>query len=228
MLQRSILTVLICGIAALAGPPGAAAAEPSPAEANYPDEAIGAAGVGFCGCDLVRDGIIDLYDLAVLAAYWGADDCWVQNDWCDGADINQDSYVGFRDLRVMAVLCWLQEDTTPPTPDPMQWDRSIDANGLDGTPHEVPRPCGMGTCYWAVMRADPNTADETGFEFYFECGGNSGFDSGWISFPDGPPYKYEVNLGLNKQGWSWRVRARDTSINQNLTAWSDWAAPPWP
>ena len=183
---------------------------------------------GLCECDLVRDGIINFRDFALVASHWWDHDCIADNNWCDGTDINQSQSVDFNDLRVMTVLCWLDEDINSPTPDPMQWDPNPDGNGLDGTPHEVPRPCGVSTCYWAVMRAHPDTADETGFEFHFECHENGGVDSGWLSFPDGPPYKYEVNLGISPQRYGWRVKARDTSIRQTETAPSGWTYEPWP
>jgi hypothetical protein len=34
-------------------------------------------------------------------------------------------------------LCWLEEDTEAPSPEPMRWDYSVDANGFDGTPRVV-------------------------------------------------------------------------------------------
>jgi hypothetical protein len=222
------LLVVFSGAVLLTAETGPDNTGPAATDVNSEGGEVTVSGVGFCGCDLVWDGVINFYDFAVLAAHWQAKDCSVNNDWCDGADINQDYSVDHNDLRVMAVLCWLEEDTQAPTPDPMDWDYSVDGSGMDGTPHEVPRPCGSLTCYWAVMRADPNTADVTGFEFYFECHDNHAFDSNWISFPQGPPYKYEVEFGLSKLGSAWRVKARDNSVPPNETLPSDWTAPPWP
>jgi hypothetical protein len=106
----------------------------------------------------------------------------------------------------------------------MRWDYTvIDVNGylIDGTPHEIWLGPDPTWDYYATMRADPNTSDESGFEFYFQCTDNSGFDSGWISFPGGPPYIYTVHVGLAGQGLRFRVKARDLSANRNETAWSE-------
>jgi subtilisin family serine protease len=116
-------------------------------------------------------------------------------------------------------------DTEPPTPDPMEWDRSLDANSVSGIPHEVLRAPYTVFDYWAVMRADPNTTDDSGqWEFFFDCTtrSNGGYDSGWIAFPGGAPYEYSVKVGVSKQEHIFRVRARDPY--GNMTAWSE---PQW-
>jgi len=187
-----------------------------------PNDQIAISGVGFCGCDLFRDGIIDTFDLAVFAANWRDEDCGLGNNSCNGADINGSGFVDYRDLYTLAVTCWLDEDKEPPTPNPMDWDRSVDANGFDGTPRQILLPPYTVFDYGATMRADPNTADDTGFEFYFECFENSGFDSGWVFFSDGPPYEYTVKLGSPTLKYHFRVRARDLSIRANTTDSSDW------
>jgi hypothetical protein len=108
-------------------------------------------------------------------------------------------------------------DTTAPTPNPMLWSEVIDANGMDGRPYEY----NIGGIWdnWVVMRADPNTTDASGsWEFYFECLDESGFDSGWISFPPSPPYTYKVWVGLAGQNFRFRVKARDMYYNE--TEWS--------
>ena len=203
-------------------------AEIVPADSNNPDsnttgDSIVITDLGFCSCDLVHDGIVDFYDFALLAGYWGADDCWVNSNWCDGADINQDNAVNFKDLRYLAVLCWLDEDNEPPSPDPMQWDRSLDGQGFDGRPREVHLPPYGPADYAATMRADPNTADCSDYEFYFECMDDYRFSSGWVYFPGGPPYEYTISIGWPNFGWRFRVKARDRSINsdQNITGWSE-------
>ncbi len=113
----------------------------------------------------------------------------------------------------------LFQDPDPPTPDPMQWDETLDANGFTGIPHEVLRAPYGDFDYWAVMRADPNTTDASGsWEFYFECVTRSDFSSVWMSFPAGPPYEYAVKVGMSHQEQVFRVRARDPS--GNMTAWS--------
>jgi len=179
-------------------------------------------GPGFCGCDFSGNGAINFLDLAALGPWWDYDDdCWINNDWCEKADLNHDTDVNYEDLLII-VECWLDEDMSAPTPNPMQWDRSLDEGGFDGKPREYyigPNP----TFDWgAAMRADPNTADDTGFEFYFDCTNYSGYDSGWISFPEGLPYEYTVYIGQQGFPMQWRVRARDCSVNQdiNVTGWS--------
>jgi hypothetical protein len=107
-----------------------------------------------------------------------------------------------------------------PTPDPMRWDETLDANGFDGWPREVllgPDPIWD----WHVtMRADPNTNHDCGaWEFYFQCVDQSGFDSGWLAFAAGPPYTYTVHVGLQGLQVRFRVKARDVCC-WNETAWS--------
>ena len=178
-------------------------------------------GPGFCGCDFSGDGLINFDDFARFVPQLGMEDCWITNDWCDKYDLNHNGFVDYLDIAIIAG-CWVSEDTTAPTPDPMQWDRSLDEGGFNGLPREIWIGPNETFDWGATMRADPNSDDDTGLEFYFHCTNLSGFDSGWISFPDGPPYKYTVMIG--SKGWlsQWRVRARDRSINKdtNVTGWS--------
>jgi hypothetical protein len=113
-------------------------------------------------------------------------------------------------------------DTTVPEPDPMQWDETImDVNGysVDGRPHEIWLGDDLIWDFYVTMRADPNTDDESGVEFYFECTTNSGFSSGWIQFA-GPPYIYTVKVGQSGLQHRFRVKARDRSASHNETGWS--------
>ncbi len=57
--------------------------------------------------------------------------------------------------------------------------------------------------------------DESGVEYYFEAQTEGGHDSGW---QDEPNY-IDVNLIPDTQ-YCYRVKARDKSINQNETIWS--------
>jgi len=112
---------------------------------------------------------------------------------------------------------------TPPTPDPMQWDMTLDANNMNGEPHQVwLDPYQMFT-YGATMRADPDTSDDSEwFEFKFECRDNrySSHDPEWIHF-DGPPYIYTTDyLGSILVQLEFRVKARD--IDGIETGWSKW------
>ena len=95
---------------------------------------------------------------------------------------------------------------------------SIDSNDFDGQPLEY-SPTGGTWDYYVTMRADPNTIDASGsWEFYFECMTESGFSSGWISFPSGSPYTYRVYVGIGGLGHRFRVKARDMYFNE--TEWS--------
>jgi hypothetical protein len=57
--------------------------------------------------------------------------------------------------------------------------------------------------------------DASGVEYYFECTAGGGNDSGW---QDGTTYE-DTSLSELTQ-YTYRVRARDKSANQNATAWS--------
>jgi len=179
-------------------------------------------GPGFCGCDFSGEGAINFLDFAAFAPWWGYDDtCWINSDWCDKTDLNHDGYVDYEDLLII-VGCWLDEDMSAPTPNPMEWDLSLDEGGFDGKPRQV--HFGPGTFDWEVtMRADPNTADDTGFDFYFYCVSRPDLSSGWLTFPGGPPYEYTRPIGQT-QLTSWRVMARDRSINQDEN-YTDWSTP---
>ena len=50
--------------------------------------------------DINRDGNVNLNDLAVVGANWGASCNW-ENNWCDGADLNSDGLVGLQDLALL-------------------------------------------------------------------------------------------------------------------------------
>jgi len=186
-------------------------------------------GPGICGCDLEWDGVINFGDLAVLASHWAYGDCQFDNYWCNDNDLNHNGVVYFDDLYFIAEQCWLVEDTTAPTPDPMQWDPSLDGSGYDGKPREIWLPPYDSFSYYSTMRADPNSYDETGLEFYFKCTTEGGFSSGWISFPDGPPYEYTVNVGRTMQEHRFKVKARDLSVNreQNVTGYSSEEVTRW-
>jgi len=92
-------------------------------------------------------------------------------------------------------------DTSPPEPDPMTWSAAPEATG-EGT---------------IVMTAS-TASDPSGVEYYFEetSGNPGGGDSGW---QDDPSY---TDSGLQAgTGYCYQVTARDKSVGQNTTAWSD-------
>jgi hypothetical protein len=143
--------------------------------------------------DLNNDRVVNWLDVGLWAGYW------LGSGYELPGDLNWDGIVNGIDYALLALDFDPEPpgpDTTAPTPDPMQWSEVIDANGMDGRPYEY-SPTGGTWDYWVVMRADPNTTDASGsWEFYFECLDESGFDSGWMSFPSGPPYTYRVWVGL--------------------------------
>ncbi len=88
-------------------------------------------------------------------------------------------------------------DTTPPTPDPMSF-----ASG----------PAATGTS--SIIMTATTASDASGVEYFFEAT-NGGNDSGWQSSAT-----YE-DTGLSPNtSYSYRVKARDLSANQNETGWS--------
>jgi len=97
---------------------------------------------------------------------------------------------------------WLAEpeDATPPTPDPMTWSTAPHATGPS-----------------AIEMTATTATDPSGVEYYFgeTSGSPGGTDSGW---QDSPSY---TDTGLQEgTQYSYRVKARDKSPNQNETGWS--------
>jgi hypothetical protein len=89
-------------------------------------------------------------------------------------------------------------DTDPPTPDPMIWSKPPQASG--STTIEM----------MAATAADPS-----GVAYYFECTAGGGNDSGWQSSAT------YVDGGLSSgTQYTYRIKARDRSANQNETGWS--------
>ena len=92
----------------------------------------------------------------------------------------------------------MTEDKVPPEPDPLTW---------------VVVPYATSE---SSIRMEADTAfDTSGVEYYFDCVTPDGHDSGWQS---SPVYE-DVGLASNTT-YTYRVRARDRSLNQNQTAWS--------
>ncbi|NIP23315.1 MAG: hypothetical protein GWN67_17100 [Phycisphaerae bacterium] len=89
-------------------------------------------------------------------------------------------------------------DTTPPTPDPMTW---------------AAVPAATGTT--SISMTADTASDPSGVQYFFECLTTGGHDSGWQASPT-----YE-DTGLQPSTqYTYRVKARDLSTNQNETAWS--------
>ncbi len=148
-------------------------------------------------CDLVFDGTIKFDDFAMLALRWLDTGCSEADGWCDGADLTFDSLVDTRDLAVFAD-CWMVSDTTPPAPDPAEWEtrpylsgntaRMVATEALDG--------------WWG---------DEV--EYFFQAVYGNGHDSGWQSS------RVYIDGGLaSNMEYGYRVKARDPMGNE--TEWS--------
>jgi hypothetical protein len=89
-------------------------------------------------------------------------------------------------------------DTDPPTPDPMTW---------------ASPPASAGPT--SITMTATTATDPSDVEYYFECTAGGGNDSGW---QDSPIY---VDTGLSPDtSYTYRVKARDKSSNQNETGWS--------
>jgi hypothetical protein len=89
-------------------------------------------------------------------------------------------------------------DTDPPTPDPMTW---------------AVAPVAAGSSF--ISMTATIGADKNGVEYFFACTAGGGHDSGW---QDSPTY---TDTGLRPQTeFTYRVKARDRSANQNETGWS--------
>ncbi len=97
-----------------------------------------------------------------------------------------------------AVICEQADDFDPPTPDPVTWSAAPAASG----PNSI------------VMTATTAT-DPSGVEYFFECTAGGGHSTGW---QDSSTFE-DTGLQPGTQ-YSYRVMARDKSLNANETAWS--------
>ncbi len=89
-------------------------------------------------------------------------------------------------------------DTTPPTPNPMSF---------------AALPVATGTS--SITMTASAASDASGVEYYFECLTAGGNDSGW---QNGTTYE-DTGLAADTT-YTYRVKARDLSTNQNETAYS--------
>ena len=149
-------------------------------------------------CDLVYDGVIGFEDFAQFATKWLSEGCSANGGWCNGADFTFDSSVDTFDLAFFAD-CWLVRDTTPPAPNPPEWEIA---------------PF-MATGHAAEMRVG-EAVDAWGWdvEYFFDCIHGEGHDSGWIKS------RAYIDAGLAKgMEYGYRVKARDELGNE--TKWSE-------
>ena len=89
-------------------------------------------------------------------------------------------------------------DTTAPSPDPMTW---------------ATEPHSTGTS--SISMTATTATDTSGVEYYFDCTAGGGHDSSW---QDSTSYT-DTGLSPSTQ-YSYQVKARDKSSNQNETAYS--------
>lgn len=109
------------------------------------------------------------------------------------------------DFSEVASVTTPTDDTTPPTPDPMQWAE-------DGEPKET--QLGPGAFdFFAIMTAAEATDESGVVEYFFECTTEPGFSSGWQT-----DRTYTVQVGRANQRHRFRVKARDLFGNE--TGWS--------
>jgi len=133
----------------------------------------------------------------MFALRWLDEGCSEVDGWCDGADLTFDSMVDARDLAVLAD-CWLVQDTTPPDPDPSQWETRPFMTG--GTAQMI-----------AKQAMDAWWGEEV--EYYFDCVFGNCHDSGWQSS------RVYNDAGLSTvMEHGYRVKARDPLGNE--TEWS--------
>lgn len=93
-------------------------------------------------------------------------------------------------------------DTTPPTPDPMTWATVPNATGST-----------------SISMTATTASDPSGVQYFFECTAGGGHDSGW---QDSATYE---DTGLNPDTqYTYRVKARDKSTNNNETGFSGTAS----
>ncbi|HHP7236428.1 MAG TPA: CehA/McbA family metallohydrolase [Desulfobacterales bacterium] len=91
------------------------------------------------------------------------------------------------------------QDTTPPTPNPMTFASAPRANGES-----------------SISMTATSATDPSGVEYYFECVSTGCHDSGWQSSTS------YTDSGLSAgTTYTYRVKARDNSVNLNETAYSD-------
>jgi hypothetical protein len=100
----------------------------------------------------------------------------------------------------------LPEDTTPPEPNPAQWDP-------DGKPKETYGGAGEYD-YLARMTALEALDDSGTVEYFFECTTEPAHSSGWQS-----SNTYSVTVGQSGHDHLFRVKVRD--LYGNETAWSE-------
>ena len=96
------------------------------------------------------------------------------------------------------------DDTTPPTPNPATWSSTPNATGMNSISMRV-----------------TTASDQSGVEYYFEevSGNPGGSNSGWQNSTT-----YVDNGLVEETQYTYRVKSRDKSSNNNETGWSTQAS----
>lgn len=164
-------------------------------------------------------GNIDANPCFIQLGYWDANGVWVEGDYhllpsspCINAgdsnfvpepnetDIDGHPRVinGRVDIGAYEYEGVSAPDNNPPTPDPMTWAIVPYATGST-----------------SIAMVATTASDVSGVEYYFACTSGGGHDSGW---QDSTTYE-DTGLSPNTQ-YTYQVKARDKSINQNETTYS--------
>lgn len=157
----------------------------------------------FAGSNKVLDaGKTLVFDLFGFGCLQGDSD---SRQWSDfvhidnlyfSTELDGDSYFSARDEE-RPVPSWVG-DFTPPSPDPMAWE--MEPRAISPT---------------QIKMVARTAADESGVQYYFQNLTDPSHDSGW---QDSPVY---IDVGLqDNTEYTYRVKARDMSLNRNETAWS--------
>jgi hypothetical protein len=101
-------------------------------------------------------------------------------------------------LDTLFIFIGVSEDIYPPTPDPMTWSSE-------------PVPVNSTTISMTATTA----SDASGVEYFFDCVSGGGNDSGWQDLTT-----YTDSDLVPGTEYTYRVKARDKSENQNETQWS--------
>jgi glucuronoarabinoxylan endo-1,4-beta-xylanase len=138
---------------------------------------------------------------------WQTDRTYVASGLADNTTYSfrvkaQDSYLvpnetNFSEVR--SATTWSTgTDFDPPSPNPPIW-------------YIVPTATDSNT----IVMVASSTTDASGVEYYFNCLTAGGHDSGW---QDSNAFE-DTNLSPNTQ-YTYRLKARDKSVNHNETGWS--------
>ncbi|MGA1980722.1 MAG: right-handed parallel beta-helix repeat-containing protein [Sedimentisphaerales bacterium] len=166
-------------------------------------------------CELFRDGIINFKDFAIFALNWLNEGCSEANERCQHADVTLDAYVDFEDAQLFAE-CWLVEDTSPPAPNPSEWEIEPYSSSSPEHPNSISMVAQTAVDTWDFWVGN--------VEYYFENVAIGDHNSGWRNEPN----YTDSNLVIGVE-YGYRVRARDageqipddgTGQPGNKTEWS--------